>query len=369
MGCFALAVVFITLPLPNNKGLQKYRISLRYLAGAFLTLALLKVVAIAFNLEMVNLISIETLSIATLQAPLFTFTLITLIHPAFIRKNYMIRQFLPVPIFDALYIFAALNWGNPKILTYSELWFHVFHPAMIVREIFMLYYLFQLLYLRKIFLIQARKYEEEIDNYFSEKLPMHLSWVKYCFNAAFIVGICALLSSFLFSSWMILIFTVAYTLFYLVFGIYYIQYPHIFIFIESALNFSDSTSKKPDKYKRRYEWINIKNQILLEKYYLEVGVTIEVMAQNLQIGRTTLSTFINHEEGMNFNTWINTLRVEESKRLMLENPNLNLIQITEMLGYSECSNFCRHFKIVTNETPSVWRQTQKKQNPDSNHSC
>src|ERR1035437_8537187 len=37
MCCVALATVFIALPLPQNDGLKKYRTSLRFLAGAYLT--------------------------------------------------------------------------------------------------------------------------------------------------------------------------------------------------------------------------------------------------------------------------------------------------------------------------------------------
>jgi len=96
---------------------------------------------------------------------------------------------------------------------------------------------------------------------------------------------------------------------------------------------------------------------MAEKYYLKAGVTIEEMAQHLKIGRTTLSSFINCEEEMNFNLWINSLRVEEAKALLVEYPTYNLTQIAEMIGYSESSNFSRQFKLITNESPSVWRQT------------
>ncbi len=83
------------------------------------------------------------------------------------------------------------------------------------------------------------------------------------------------------------------------------------------------------------------------------------MSQYLKIGRTTLSTFINNEEGMNFNMWINTLRIEESKKILIEFPDYNLAQIAEMVGYSESSNFSRQFKQVAKVSPSVWRQSHR----------
>jgi AraC-like DNA-binding protein len=88
------------------------------------------------------------------------------------------------------------------------------------------------------------------------------------------------------------------------------------------------------------------------------------MAQYLKIGRTTLSTFINNEEGMNFNSWINLLRVEEAKSLLIDYPHYNLTQISELIGYSEPSNFSRQFKLITSESPSVWRQTYLSEKTD-----
>jgi len=113
------------------------------------------------------------------------------------------------------------------------------------------------------------------------------------------------------------------------------------------------------KVRKRINWIQLKEQILEDKYYLGEGVNIQEMAQYLKIGRTSLSTFINNHEGMNFNQWINKLRIEEAKHLLIANPAFSLTQIAELVGYSEASNFSRQFKQITTESPSVWRQNNK----------
>lgn len=103
MCCVALATVFIALPLPQNDGLKKYRTSLRFLAGAYLTMAGLKIVVMVFDIAMVNIISMEGLSIASLQATLITLTLITLINPQFITKKLIYNLLMPVPVFIIMY--------------------------------------------------------------------------------------------------------------------------------------------------------------------------------------------------------------------------------------------------------------------------
>jgi len=359
--CIAMAIVFLAIPLPPNKGLLKYRISLRFLAGAYLIVALLKIAVMMFQLAIVDLISVERLTISSLQATLFTMTLITLINPHFITRRFLFYQLIPLLILNILYILVASRYGNPVIANINSLIEQAYYPSVLVRELFVLFYVIQILYLSRLFIIQARKYEHEIDNFFSEPLRLYLPWVRYCYYAALSVGISALVSCFIQSENVVLFFNIIYSIFYLVFGICYIQYRRTFIIIEPAIYPRANDSTEGSKNSKRLVWNELKETILNEKYYLRPEVNIEEMARHLKIGRTTLSKFINIEENMNFNGWINSLRIEEAKSLLVEQPNLNLIEISELVGYSESSNFSRQFKLITEVSPSVWRQYPKSE--------
>jgi len=353
--CVIMSIVFLTLPFPANKGLDKYRNSLKFLAGAYLIMSFLKIIVVIYDIAMVDIISIEGLTISSLQAPLFTFTIITLINPNLITKRYLLTQLAPVPALLIVYVLVAIRWGNPELINFGEMGKLWIHPAIIVREIYTAYYIFILVRLTIIFNREVRKYEKEIDNYYAENYRLYLPGVKYSFYAALIVGIGALISCFMFTELWVLTFTISYGLFYFVFGIYYIQYPQTFIYIQRALNPQKESISEPVKTKRLI-WKDMKHEIISTKYYLRTGVNIEEMSQYLKIGRTTLSTFINNEEAMNFNMWINSLRIEEAKKSLIEFPEYNLAQIAEMIGYSESSNFSRQFKNITKVSPSVWRQ-------------
>lgn len=356
-----MAIVFLALPLPNNKGLRKYRISLWFLTGAYLGMAILKTSILTFHLATINLLSIERLTISSLQATQFTVALIALLSPHFITRRNLYVQIIPVMILNLVYLLVAHRWGNPVIGSYRELSELALQPSMLIREFFALFYLAQLGYLTRIFILQVRIYEDKIDNYFAENYRLHLPWVRYCYFVALTIGISAFLSCFIVSEPTLLAFNGLFAIFYLVFGICYIQYPRTFIHIEPAIFPPANVSDEPSKNSRRLAWNELKNHILAEKYYLKQEVNIEDMARYLKIGRTTLSRFINNEEGLNFNSWINMLRIEEAKILLEKYPEYSLLEISEMVGYSESSNFSRQFKLITTKSPSVWRQAYKRE--------
>ena len=357
--CLAMAIVFLVLPIPRYKGLIKYHLSLRYLAGPYLIMALLKIIVMAFNISMINFISIERLTISSIQASLFTIALITLLKPQFDIRSYVGKQMGPVIILDMLYLLISERYGDPKIVNFRELIQSTFHPAIIIREVFLLYYIFQIVYLTRLFNRKAQIFKIEIDNYFSDNLQLRLPGVRYSFYLVLSIGLGALLSCFFESERWLMVFTAVCAIFYLGFGIYYIQYPRTFKFIEPALNTVDNYHEELTRVSKRNNWELLKKKIIDDKYYLREGVNIEEMAHYLKIGRTSLSTFINSEEKMNFNLWINTLRIEEAKRLFIECPGYSLTQVAELIDYSEVSNFSRQFKLITFEPPSVWRFNHK----------
>lgn len=359
VGCLAMAFVFLTLPLSENIALKKYRLSLKFLAFGYFSLAFFKVLLIILDYSLINILSAERIAISSLQATLFTVALIVLINPRFVTRRYLIRQLFPVFGFLVFYITCRTVWGNVIINTFDEFGQFMFHPCMIARELFAMYYVFQLIYLSVLFYRQVGQFEWELKNYYSECSSKCLPWIKFSYLGVLTIGIGSFVSCFVMTNVWVFGFLVFYTIFYLSFGIYYIQYPRKFVYLEPTITF---VGVKPEEVKalsnkKRLDWSELKRQIIADKYYLKQGVNIEDMARYLKIGRTTLSTFINNEEGVNFNMWINLLRIEEAKKLLQSHPEFSLTQISEQVGYSELSNFSRQFKLLTKTSPTEWKQT------------
>jgi AraC-like DNA-binding protein len=172
-----------------------------------------------------------------------------------------------------------------------------------------------------------------------------------------LVGTVALSSFFFYSSAWVTATAGIYALFYVGFGLFYIQYPNTFTEIEQAITETEViVPDETEKVNRLPTWDKLKQQVIQEKYYLNSGVTIEEIAQLLKIGRTSLSGFINKEERVNFNLWINTLRIEEAKKHLVNHPDFSIAKVSELVGFSEQSNFSRQFKLLTQQSPSEWRQ-------------
>lgn len=358
--CVAMAVVFLTLPLPQNPQIKSYRISLHFLAGAYLTFAALLTATVIFNLVGVDILPMRRLTISSLQATLFAVSIITLINPKFVTGSYLVKQVLPVIIFNMLYYLFSWKWGLYLLKSFAELSQHAFQPSVLIREIFTLYYIFQIIYLTNLFFKQFKNYKAEIDNYFSEGYNLYLPWVKYSFSAILSIGIGALLSCFILSDLWMMIFTAFCGFFYLIFGIYYIQYPNTFVKVEPVIYPQDETIETEEKNNSLLVWDEIKGSIVREMYYLRPGITVNDMANQFNTNRTTFSSLLNKNEGHNFNSFINRLRIEHAKQLLIENPDMTLAEISLQCGFTEQSNFTRQFRLLCDETPAVWIKLQRK---------
>lgn len=100
---------------------------------------------------------------------------------------------------------------------------------------------------------------------------------------------------------------------------------------------------------RLEEWIR-------KKGFLNPRLTIIELCKTIGINRTYLSNYINRTYELNFNLWINHLRIEEAKLLMAEPPKHNLSEIAERIGFTDLAHFSKQFKLQEGISPSEWRK-------------
>ena len=73
-----------------------------------------------------------------------------------------------------------------------------------------------------------------------------------------------------------------------------------------------------------------------------------------------LSSYINSVKMMNFNTWINGLRVEEIKRLLNEDPDIDFYDLMIASGFQSRASLSRAVKTNTGRTLSELRRILAK---------
>ena len=115
------------------------------------------------------------------------------------------------------------------------------------------------------------------------------------------------------------------------------------------------TSKLPGKFPELKE--KLLHLMDTNKPYLKSDLKISELADQLIVPGYQLSQLINEEFLVNFYDFVNKYRVEEAKRLLLDNNrNYKIIAIAYEVGFNSKATFNRVFKKFTGLTPSDFKE-------------
>ncbi|MBO9606346.1 MAG: helix-turn-helix domain-containing protein [Paenibacillaceae bacterium] len=87
---------------------------------------------------------------------------------------------------------------------------------------------------------------------------------------------------------------------------------------------------------------------------LETDLSLQLIAERLQIPRPTLSKWFKEETGDNFGDYLIRLRMDKAKE-WLRYTEMPIKTIAERLRYTSVTNFTRIFKQSTGDTPGAYR--------------
>ena len=206
------------------------------------------------------------------------------------------------------------------------------------------------------------KHKKNIRNQFSDIENINLRWLKLLiFGIAFI--------------WVVVIFFnngysifTSVAIFVILIGFFGVQQRDIFSNVKSL------KQHPPEEKKVKYAssglsneiaeslYKNLLKQITKEAYYTESTLSLNELAQKLDISPNYLSQIINEKEGKNFFDFINAFRVAEFKRLIAiqKNQQYTLLALAYDCGFNSKSSFNRSFKKHTGLTPSQYATSVKK---------
>jgi len=102
------------------------------------------------------------------------------------------------------------------------------------------------------------------------------------------------------------------------------------------------------------------NRWVAEKRFRDYDKSREEIVSELNTTREMLQLYFATVKGMDFKTWRTHLRVNEAKKLLLENKGVSTNIIGEVSGFSDRSNFHRQFVKIVGCSPKEWRDSNGK---------
>jgi len=293
-----------------------------------------------------DLLSLVTLSVASFQALLFTYTSSTLIAPA----NFSLRKFI--------IIFAAVILCS-LLLVISKLLFPLLYR--ILWPIALLAYTGQLVAHTCMFHRLSHRVQANLEEFYDEDVGTHLHPVRLMFYSALIIGIMALaVSARPMDTMSYSLFVVCYTIYYLSVAITMINYIADGAFFVQASGYEAGKQTKTEQVECDISTFvpTLKihlNRWIEQKLYLKNDTSTDLIARQLGVTRQQLAAYMRSEYGMTFRSWRMRLRLQYAQEL-IASDTVRLSQVYEKAGFNDRSNFHKEFCKFTGMTPQAYKK-------------
>lgn len=99
----------------------------------------------------------------------------------------------------------------------------------------------------------------------------------------------------------------------------------------------------------------LEQQMLVQGLHLNPNLTLAQLARKTGNLPSEVSQALNARLNKSFSVYVNEFRIEDAKRLLLAEPQLNLEAVAERCGFNSNSTFFTAFKKVVGQTPARYR--------------
>lgn len=212
-------------------------------------------------------------------------------------------------------------------------------------------------------------YRKKIQEYFSNTYKVELSWLAhFLYTYAFLFGYATLynwvdmvVTELSYKQWWWVNFFSAIAIVYLGVRAYFTDIKKLqeltFDIDKTARTSAFKVGLKEQDYDKQKA--KISQFIEDEKAHLDPNLTLKDLAKGTGMSLHDVSEAINSGIGVSFKEYINALRVEEVKQMLIspKYDHLSLIGIAYDCGFNSKATFNRVFKSVTGQTPSEYKQS------------
>ena len=221
---------------------------------------------------------------------------------------------------------------------------------------------------------------KELESYYDEDESHKLKWVKFCYVITMLTNLFILvyLCLYWFLDYKMEVASL-YTIWYLLYMLYltsnFISFlgSHKLVLDAVAHKVLDGsvfpvrTGNRRKKEKHPEPRLSIDKEFdkldkaveewVARKMFCEYDKTRDQVAAELGTTREVLNLYFSARIGVDFRTWRTNLRIEEAKKLLLENKDVSINIIAEASGFSDKSNFHRQFVKNVGCAPKEWRDS------------
>lgn len=127
------------------------------------------------------------------------------------------------------------------------------------------------------------------------------------------------------------------------------ELPHTELFLTD-----DNRTDDADSLTGRFERL-----MLDEKLFLQHGLTLEEVSEQLHSNKTYVSKMVNGNYGIGFPELVNRLRIDYAKDYLEGHPDARQEDIAKACGFPSASSFNNTFKKITGMPPRIWLATHE----------
>lgn len=354
---------FLFGKLPDKQIFRQYRISRMLMGIALLDLAANYSVHLFLTPRLAAPINAILMNLCTywLAVWLFGSALMMLLDKRYVTRKRFIRH---IAGWMAYCIVVLILWCYvPSSLLYSIV------PILLAAA----FCVYAVGVAHKVF-ATFRKATCKLDNYYSDDAAVYIRWMSVFTYWAIVFGVGQGIFTFVPDRYVYLWIISAipfYIYLYVSYANYLLMYEHVAdaintyedkeeYDIENVVENRDrdngqtiSSTTRISKQQEEMLKSNIQKWID-DKEFIKGGLTIEDIARQTASNRTYVSHFVNTHYGMSFREWINYLRLQYAKDIMLKSPDKSVAEIALESGYLSTSYFSRIFKETEGLTPGRW---------------
>ena len=282
------------------------------------------------------------------------------------------RMFVPGLFVSAVISIILLGAYKSEDMTYF--WF----MCIVALVAFLIQSVTYIVYFDKAY----KKSLKELENYYDEDESHKIKWVRFCYIITMLTNIFILVYLCLY--WFLdykLYIAALYTVWYLLYMLYmtsnFISFlgSHKLVldaFAHRALTgqdirlrreerkaakSADSVSEVPLNEKEAVRLERALQKWVSEKNYRQYDKSREEIASDLKTSKEFLHHYFLNRLGVDFKTWRTQLRIEDAKKMLLEDKKISTNLVGEMCGFSDRSNFHRQFVKIVGCSPREWRES------------